>query len=308
MQNAKSDQHQVPIELERAIFEMAADIRPLSIPTFMLVARRVKEWVKPLLYRTIPVCEENGDVPEGHLLFRIDTLLDMIQSGIFPGDAVRNLLIQVDGDRTTLLSACPNTENLWINADLGPNLFPQISVFPLKRLTCNLMVLFGPERPMDFTYRLFSRLTHLEILDSMLFNASDTEVDPKMLLDLAVIPHLSHLAFAHVEDFSDVGFIDFFLPLLRGCKSLRLLIVFDPYVHILIPRHKDKEELVRDERFVVMENKFYTKEWILGAHTGIDYWSRADDFVAKRRSGEIDALEYTCGPKPQLEQDDEFSI
>ncbi|KAJ6569223.1 hypothetical protein B0H19DRAFT_1134904 [Mycena capillaripes] len=308
MQKAESKQHSVPTELERVIFEMAADTRPLAIPTFMLVARRAKEWVKPLLYRTVSVCEKEKDVPEGHLFFRIDTLLQMIQSGNFPGHAVRKILIQVDGDRAALLSACPNTENLWINADLGPNLFPQISVLPLKRLTCNLMMLFGPERPMDFTHRLFSRLTHFEILDSMLFNASGRDIDPTMLLNLALIPHLSHLAFAHVEDFSDVGFIDFFLPLLRTCKSLRVLIVLDPYIHTVIAQHKDKEELAQDERFVVMECKFFTGDWILGAHTGTDYWSRAEDFVAKRRSGEIDALEYTCGPKPQLEEDDEFSV
>ncbi|KAF8192679.1 hypothetical protein K438DRAFT_1762026 [Mycena galopus ATCC 62051] len=214
----------------------------------------------------------------------------MIQYGKFPGDVVRNLLIQVDGDRASLLSVCGKTENLWINADLGPNLFPQISVLPLKRLTCNLTVLFGPDRPWDFTHQLFSRLTHLEILDSMVFNPSDTDIDPKLLLNLVLIPHLSHLAFAHVDDFHDVGFIDFFLPLLSTCKSLRVLVVFDPYVHTIIPHHQDKEQLAQDQRFVILECKLHTENWILGAHTGIDYWSRADDFVAKRRSGEIDVL------------------
>jgi hypothetical protein len=299
MQNAESDQYQVPIELERAIFEMAADtlinshfhagrpackemvrcIQPLflSYPLFDLTSR-----VGPLLYRTIPVCEEKDDIPEGYPFFRIDILLDMIQYGKFPSDDVRNLLIQVDCDRATLLSACPKTENLWINPDLGPNLFPQISVLPFKRLTCNLDTLFGPDIPRDFTHRPFSRLTHLEILDNMEYNS---EYDPKMLPDLALIPHLSHLAFAYVE-----GFIDFFLPLPNTCKSLRVLVVLDPYVHTIIAHHKDKEELARDERFVVMERKLHTNDWILGAHTGVNYWSRVEEFVERRRSGEIDGV------------------
>lgn len=258
---------------------MVRCIQPLFVcdPFFNLICR-----VEPLLFRTITVCEEKDDIPEGHPFFRIDTLLDMIQYGKFPGDAVRNLLIQVDGDRATLLSACPKTENLWINPDLGPNLFPQISVLPLKRLTCNLDVLFGPDIPRDLTHRLFSRLTHLEILDNMEYNS---EYDPKMLPDLALISHLSHLAFAYVE-----GFIDLFIPLLNTCKSLRVLVVLDPYVHTIIAHHKDKEELARDERFVVMERKLHTNDWILGAHTGVDYWSRAEEFVEKRRSGKIDGV------------------
>jgi hypothetical protein len=35
----------LPADLERAIFEIAAHARPVSIPTFMLVAWRVKTWL-----------------------------------------------------------------------------------------------------------------------------------------------------------------------------------------------------------------------------------------------------------------------
>ncbi|KAF7358378.1 hypothetical protein MVEN_00887900 [Mycena venus] len=152
--------------------------------------------------------------------------------------------------------------------------------------------------------------------------------NPQMLLNIALIPHLSHLAFWRVD-----RFIDFFLPLLSTCKSLRVLVVLGQYVYTIIAHHKDKEKLARDERFVVMESKrtnesilgvhtesdvskFHDlvfddgsrdeekrsgQDWILGAHTGIVYWSRAEEVVEKRRSGEINASEYTCGPKPHLE-------
>ncbi|KAF7369482.1 hypothetical protein MVEN_00277900 [Mycena venus] len=43
----------LPLELERDIFELCALSWPISIPKLMLVARCVKEWVEPLLYRII---------------------------------------------------------------------------------------------------------------------------------------------------------------------------------------------------------------------------------------------------------------
>jgi hypothetical protein len=35
---------------------------------------------------------------------------------------------------------------------------------------------------------------------------------------------------------------------------------------------------------------YYLKDWQMGAHAGIDYWTHAEDFISKRRSGEIDGV------------------
>ncbi|KAJ7841718.1 hypothetical protein B0H14DRAFT_3457307 [Mycena olivaceomarginata] len=51
-------------------------------------------------------------------------------------------------------------------------------------------------------------------------------------------------------------------------------------------------KLTKDPRFVIMDCRYQANDWEVGAHTGIDYWSRAGDLVAKRLSGEIDALQY----------------
>ncbi|KAJ7669851.1 hypothetical protein DFH06DRAFT_1320898 [Mycena polygramma] len=40
-----------------------------------------------------------------------------------------------------------------------------------------------------------------------------------------------------------------------------------------------------------MQCEEYEKDWQMGAHTGADYWARAEAFVALRRSGEIDPLD-----------------
>ncbi|KAJ7887662.1 hypothetical protein B0H14DRAFT_3430691 [Mycena olivaceomarginata] len=44
----------LPAELEREVFEICSLSRPVSIPTLMLIAKRVKEWIEPLLYRVKP--------------------------------------------------------------------------------------------------------------------------------------------------------------------------------------------------------------------------------------------------------------
>ncbi|KAJ7088093.1 hypothetical protein C8R44DRAFT_892893 [Mycena epipterygia] len=59
-----------------------------------------------------------------------------------------------------------------------------------------------------------------------------------------------------------------------------------------IPNPSSVTELSRDFRFVAMCCEHYHLDWQMGACAGVDYWSRAESFIAKRRSGEIDALQY----------------
>jgi hypothetical protein len=50
----------------------------------------------------------------------------------------------------------------------------------------------------------------------------------------------------------------------------------------IIAGHPDEQELAKDSRFVAMGCQSRTKDWRMGAHTGVDYWSRAEDFVSKQ--------------------------
>ncbi|KAJ7136382.1 hypothetical protein C8R43DRAFT_1203395 [Mycena crocata] len=72
-------------------------------------------------------------------------------------------------------------------------------------------------------------------------------------------------------------------------------------LHVIVGLHQDHwnaedrdeqaehvSELAKDTRFMIMLCKFYLRDWQIGCHMGIDYWSRAEDFVAKRKRGEID--------------------
>ncbi|KAJ7241571.1 hypothetical protein C8J57DRAFT_1526720 [Mycena rebaudengoi] len=43
----------LPFDLEREIFEMAANRYPETIPALLLVAQRVLQWIEPIFYRTL---------------------------------------------------------------------------------------------------------------------------------------------------------------------------------------------------------------------------------------------------------------
>ncbi|KAJ6534527.1 hypothetical protein DFH09DRAFT_1092117 [Mycena vulgaris] len=86
------------------------------------------------------------------------------------------------------------------------------------------------------------------------------------------------------------GFIRLWLSL-DTSRSLRVPVWLSPNGEF-VADDQDGETLVRDTCFVVMRCREYVKDWQMGAHTGPDYWTRAEDFIAKCRSGEIDFLQY----------------
>jgi hypothetical protein len=46
-------------------------------------------------------------------------------------------------------------------------------------------------------------------------------------------------------------------------------------------------ELAQDVRFLIIVCSNYREDWVKGATLDRDYWSRAEDFIAKRKSREI---------------------
>ncbi|KAJ7842173.1 hypothetical protein B0H13DRAFT_2413911 [Mycena leptocephala] len=256
-----------PADLERVIFETAVYCHPPSIPTLILVAWRVKLWpmevsrVEPLLYRTIMLRPKLGYGPlEGCPIFSSQMFRHIIRSKgtSFLTTAVRKFFLPVMPlkDGQTALSACRGINELWVddaNAEIEA-LAPLIWDLPLKRLYCSLEHIFGSQRKIDFTHRLFSQITHLEVFDY------PSVVDPDIWCNLALLPRLTHLSFDHKV------FRDVWPTLLRECPSLRVLVAF-------------------------------ASSWAVGAQTGMDYWSKAEEFIAKRRSGEVDesVLPLLCG-------------
>ncbi|KAJ6574327.1 hypothetical protein B0H19DRAFT_1063302 [Mycena capillaripes] len=77
------------------------------------------------------------------------------------------------------------------------------------------------------------------------------------------------------------------------CSISNFFVVLEPALRHLdvMTNNPDEPELAKDQRVVAMVYRSESKDWTTGAHTGIDYWSRDEDFIVKRRSGEIDDTE-----------------
>ncbi|KAJ7748657.1 hypothetical protein B0H16DRAFT_1692107 [Mycena metata] len=266
----------LPPELEREIFELCALYRPSSILRLVLVARRVNEWVGPLRYRTLvvdAVSHSMNDMASTgvpvHSVKRVAALDTNSPTSVLA--AVRHLFLLSSDDAsdewTSVLAACTHLDNLslmgrtakWIHL---------ISSLPLKHLYA------PPEEIVQMLGPTFAHLTHLEIFD--------TPQDRSLWLDkLASLPRLTHLAFHDRLD-------TLFPQLLRECTGLRVLICLAG----LGTSYEGAVELAQDVRFVAMRCDNYVQDWYMGARWGEDYWYRAEIFIAKRRTREIDPLQF----------------
>ncbi|KAJ7612629.1 hypothetical protein FB45DRAFT_939432, partial [Roridomyces roridus] len=276
----------LPPELEKSIFELTAYSEPKFVPTLKLVAWRVNEWVNKYLYRILMLRGRETYNYDGWEDYPCDddalfTRLKSIPPSVLR-DSVRHLYLEVmpiDMCRY-LLSTCTAVEDLWINQS-DSSLLDLVAALPLRRLHCHLGCLFT-QAQLDFGHPLFSNLTHIEWFFGF---PGNQEFNPSSWTGLASIPHLTHLSF------TEPVFLPLVPSLLQDCKLLRVL------VFILDSDWMDANEASAmlssttpgpHFRFVLMECAAFGKDWRSGALGRGDYWDRAEAFVAKRMSNEID--------------------
>ncbi|KAJ7896130.1 hypothetical protein B0H13DRAFT_2034456 [Mycena leptocephala] len=254
-----------PLELEREIFETMALMYPREIPTLLRVARRVRIWIEPLLYRAIRATKENKD-----------GIMNAIKSkpADFFANAVRHLCLDsfiLEQESRQILEVCCGVINLALNHNhTKPNLLPILSTMCLQRLSVFLHRLFG--RTPDLLHPLFASLTHLDLLD----NGDDDEGLTYILAHIPKLPVLSHLA---LDPAVSQGSVE---TLLVECPRLKLLLVLWSSI-----RH------VYDVRFVIwLCPEDYWGDWEAGATGRPHFWSLGDDFVAQKRNKLIDETRY----------------
>ncbi|KAJ7473871.1 hypothetical protein B0H11DRAFT_2036245 [Mycena galericulata] len=261
----------LPPELEQAIFELSAASRPVSIPNLILVAWRVKHWVEPLLYRTLVInATPIDDLPS----CSVDAFTGITRTKqALLLKSVRNLmLIHISSDDADLIiSACSGVQNLYILASgelhTSTRIYPKgLDTMPLTHLYCHPEDIFASHYH-RFTHPLFANITHLE-----LFGLDDEDDESRK--SLALLPRLTHLAY-------DTSSLWPCKQLLEECKSLRVLIC------LRSPSGRPDQPVVEDPRFVMMLVERYIADWQRGILTGRDFWTRAEEFIAKRISGQI---------------------
>ncbi|KAF8657831.1 hypothetical protein AX16_002147 [Volvariella volvacea WC 439] len=248
-----------PPELERLIFEQAARDDKSIIPTLVLVAFRVWHWIRFMQYEIVTEPYKPGrdpakkDYPD-QISARLPRYCHYI----------RHLLIQEPGVAVPYLSHCSNVENLALWTRLSNvDVLSMLGVMPLRRLSISVKTLFQHTQ-IDLTHPLFSKITHLEVLDSIL-----EWDDLRQIVDM---PNLTHLAIYRPESRKPEH-----IPVAE-CKKLKVVI-------LLGVRECWVEKLFPDEpRVVAMRVSQPTMDWTKGAEGDVDFWVLAEEEVAKRRA------------------------
>ncbi|KAJ7171442.1 hypothetical protein C8R46DRAFT_1217005 [Mycena filopes] len=254
--------------MERLIFETTALLHPRTIPKLLRVAHRVLVWIEPFLYRIIRV--QTPYKPEIRALLR--------RTPEFCSLAVRHLALLNEGDDVLrLLDTCKGITSLVIPfgaATLDPTtaLASILREGRIRRLATRL-----PKVASDLRCSLFAAITHLAIFD----------IEPAIILPFCVeIPHLPAL--------THCSFFLLFSPEVLAARLSQAL-AETPQLQPLLVLFQSLFERpgVYDVRFVAAKyNSTYWDIWEAGAKGLPDYWSRGDDFVAKKRQGEIAESRY----------------
>ncbi|KAK6991807.1 hypothetical protein R3P38DRAFT_229330 [Favolaschia claudopus] len=204
----------LPLELERIVFELAALEDWTEIPWLMRTAWRVKQWLEPLLYRTLWVYPSvamdpgmaNPDFAEVPQISTANMLrLISRKSNSFLAASVRHLFINLDfGDRPCLLqililNACPELTDLYLydTATSSDHLPLLCRLKWLSHLAIRVSDLF-PRRFANFGSPLFRNVTHLQLLDH------HSTLPVLLGQSLSLAPCLSHVAFSFFTDVLEV--------------------------------------------------------------------------------------------------------
>ncbi|KAF7364064.1 hypothetical protein MSAN_01065200 [Mycena sanguinolenta] len=284
----------LPLDLEREIFEFAACSNVRFIPVLVLVAKRVRSWIEPLLYRTLSIA---GDIHVGDSadVIRISTsdcfkILESKPASFFHNHVRHLAFTRVQSHAVaSILSQCSGAFRLALFQTGTPNSsswLPSIEAMSLLQISANVNRLFG-NSGVDFHHDAFARLTHLDLFE--------VPVSENWATDLCRLPRLTHLSFNFDTDDGENIDATACRIILGGCKSLgALVLIFEEDIH------REEFESVDgcpyfsdDPRSVTMVAGAFLDDWERGATGQDDYWAKAEMFIQKRRSGEIKGREYS---------------
>ncbi|KAF7325027.1 Auxin efflux carrier transmembrane protein [Mycena kentingensis (nom. inval.)] len=265
----------LPPEMERVIFELAAWNDTPTTLSLLLVAHRVRIWIEPLLYRVL-----NPSNIEG-----FDALISTGKPASFTQHLLVNTVYVEPEKLNRIIRSLPNLTSLavWISLGSQTDFFDGLGAGgtpPLARLSLGCLQSAFPNPASIGPLR---QLTHLELYDYS--SCSDI-----MLPTLASLPSLTHLAFG-TNQFSR----NLVVAALQDCLHLRVVAIAienevirvryrDPGTTSDSQTRETVEADIRDPRFCVVQPRYldFGKDWLSGAWGGRDFWVEAEERVAMR--------------------------
>ncbi|KAJ7828976.1 hypothetical protein B0H13DRAFT_2116563 [Mycena leptocephala] len=282
----------LPPELEHKIFEISALVHPGMVPTLLRVARRVQIWIEPLLYRLIWFDHPPNDPRQIAETNAVLAAMESKATSVFR--EVRNLFLKCSSGGPaekgcSLLRLCPNVVKLFLSpssSSAEPQLVTVLGGMHICKLSVWLPNLFGAESlatGIDFTHPLFISITHLHILNRI-------EMENEIYPGLTGLPALTHLAL------NQTVLWDALRKVLYGCKKLAVLVNLWPMFRSFRGREFSEKTPFSDTRFVVTAYTDLWREWRAGAEGGMDFWTAANGFIARKQRGEISNSCYWLDP------------
>jgi hypothetical protein len=195
----------------------------------------------------------------------------------------------------SFLELCLGVTNFAILTIFGVSgLLPTLGNMRLQRLSGVIEGLFRDPAKADnddegitvnIGHPLFSTVSHLDILDEI-----DPEgLGPEWLNDLSTLPALTHLSF-NIPLNSEI-----FHTILQACPCIQVFIAAF-HVSEKAEAHAYVEAMsIRDIRFVVATYNNHYGDWELGTKGGADIWVRVEEFISRKKRGEIEGV-YTFIP------------
>ncbi|KAF8652779.1 hypothetical protein AX16_004171 [Volvariella volvacea WC 439] len=307
----------LPPELEHIIFELAARDGVIQVlPALMLVARRVRDWLRPMLFQTVVISADGishpldrfPPYPTGQETHHVKRLL--LHYG-YPTESPRKKVKNMP-DYRNYVSLCPNVQDFAVWCRVPHDLLSQLTtmlhsphrtVAPPGLGLVRMSVLLGelfPDGKINFRHEVFHDLTHLEVLDDGLTITWDEENN------YGCLPKLKYLAFVDVPDR-----IEAVRKCLEECKALRVLILDGVYVDDLDEDYNqlkalatvqiDRKEITGDEQAAIgmdtdrrglrgyrivinlnLDTPTGAETWVDGGHEGDTMWANAERIVQKR--------------------------
>ncbi|KAJ3508525.1 hypothetical protein NLJ89_g5702 [Agrocybe chaxingu] len=222
-----SSSPRLPLELERDIFEIAAYQDLGSAYQLLFVAKRVYQWIEPMVYRVLLRFTTKPTRLRSSL--RSCPLLDQCQTDQEPSPRLKqvssyttHLMVQdvhanVANEILKLHSRVQDLA-LWAISGSHRQLAHTLTTLRLQRLSTSLDKLLLQDDGLQFDPTLFPYLTHLDIVDA-------GEYRDRVFSKLHLLPRLSHFAWSTVFFVISSDIEEAIKTLLRDSLTLKLLIL-----------------------------------------------------------------------------------
>ncbi|KAJ7843660.1 hypothetical protein B0H14DRAFT_1011672 [Mycena olivaceomarginata] len=247
----------LPAELQRQVFELAAFLHPECLLELVLVAWRIKEWMQPLLYRTLSIHPRIVQSEFPRLSLGAVAKLSTSQPDALRAHTRHICFVDFRPDDVApaadFLALCPVTVDLaFIDTPWWVAYPDMLGTLPLQRFAFCPYSLDRELRPAPFdgTRAIFSEVTHLDIVDWEFAHWSDWS-------GLAQMLKLTHLSTAHPMSRAVV------LGILEHCELLEVLVLRYRAQWRLDEDHKSAV-VTEDPRFVMLVVEDHLAEWKSG--------------------------------------------